>query len=110
MCQKCRKDFTPLRYCGLGEYRRRRRHISTCLVRSIFKLQPVKSLLEGRLSTGYHGNRPVDASKTLRGPSVSLRITQEAQSGGKNVNPRQAKSTYYVPAEFTVLLHGFVYQ
>ena len=42
--------------------------------------------------------------------SASLWRSQDAQSRKKKVNPRQAKSTYSVPAVFNTLSYGLVYQ
>ena len=50
VCQKLQKEFIPLYYRKLGEYRECRPHISTRSVRGICGLQLVKRLLKGRLS------------------------------------------------------------
>ena len=81
-----RKEFVPLRYRRLGEYRGRRRHISPRPVRGICELQPVKGLLEGRLSTGYPGKQTLGVGEVVE-RSVLLHIqssSRTVQGGGKS--------------------------
>ena len=77
--QKLQKEFIPLHYRVLVKYRGCRRHISTRLVRDICELQPFKSLLKGRISTGYKGGqihrRFEDIKGSVRLPPKNPKLT-----------------------------------